>query len=94
MKTFYVLRHADISQNSGTGVVAEGVVFDNQFTAMTWLTDDPTVTVFIGGLKTVKKLHGHQGKTEIILEGKDERFEQCKEEAKLKRIVKKHEEIK
>jgi len=46
MKKFYLLRHEDVHNNSGTGIVAEGVIFDNGMGAMTWLTDEPTVTTF------------------------------------------------
>lgn len=46
MKTFYLLRHEDVHGNSGTGVVAEGIIFDSGMCAMTWLSDIPTVTNF------------------------------------------------
>jgi len=90
MKTFYLLRHEDIHNNSGCGVVAEGVIFDNGQAAMTWLTEYNTVTVF-AKIADVKKLHGHEGKTEVIIENvkKDaKKFEMCKEMAKMKKDVK------
>ena len=82
MRKFYLLRHEDVHGNSGVGVVAQGVIFDHGMGAMTWLTDEPTVTAFIRGIRGVKNLHGHDGKTEVIIEGvkKDlKKFEQCQD---------------
>ncbi len=84
MKTFYLLRHEDLHGHAGLGVVAEGIIFDNGMCAMYWLSDYPTVTVF-PKITVVKKLHSHEGRTEVIIEGKDKRFEYCKEQAKLKK---------
>lgn len=78
MKTFYLVRHIDVNGLSGTGVVAEGIIFDSKMCAMTWLTKYPTVTVF-PNVSTVKNLHGHEGATEVIIEGKSKKFEKCKE---------------
>lgn len=86
MKTFYLLRSEDVHNNSGTGVVAEGIVFDNKMVALTWLTPHPTVTVF-HDVMTVKLLHGHGGKTELILEGKHSKFDWCRQEVRKKKIA-------
>ena len=84
MKRFYLLRHEDLHSNSGTGVVAEGVIFDDGTGAFTWLTPIKTVTTF-WKVGEVKKLHGHEGRTEVIIEGKDKRFEWCQEQVKIKK---------
>jgi hypothetical protein len=92
MKLFYLLRHEDVHNNSGTGVVAEGVIFDNGQAAMTWLTDISTVTIF-SRIGDVKRLHGHEGRTEVVIENvrKDrKKFEMCREMAKLKKDIKDH----
>ena len=89
MKTFYLLRHEDVHNNSGTGVVAEGVVFDNGLVAMTWLSPHATMTMF-PNIQTVSKLHGHDGKTEVIVEGKKAdtlKFNQCKEIVRAKKSL-------
>lgn len=94
MKTFYLLRHEDVHGNSGTGVVAEGIIFDaGGMCAMTWLTGYQTVTVF-PNIKTVIHLHGHQGKTEVIVEGRRNRkkFDACKEKVAMQKAIKKGEE--
>ena len=80
MKKFYMLRHEDISGNSGTGVVAEGIIFDDGTGAMTWLSSIKTVTTF-WKISDIKKMHGHEGKTEIIIEGA-KKFIECQEKVK------------
>lgn len=80
MKTFYLLRHKDVHNNSGTGVVAEGVIFDNGLCAMTWLGEYTTVTTF-PDITVVAKLHGHDGLTEVIIEGyapTEDKFKYCR----------------
>lgn len=86
MKRFYLLRHEDLHSNSGIGVVAEGVIFDDGTGAFTWLTPIKTVTTF-WKIGEVKKLHGHEGRTEVIIEGKDKRFDYCQEQAKIKKDI-------
>lgn len=80
MTRFYFLRHIDMSGYSGTGVVAEGVIFDFGYGAFTWLTNKKTVTVF-DNMGDIDFMHGHGGKTDIILEN-DERFLECETIAK------------
>lgn len=97
MKKFYLLRHEDLHKNSGLGVVAEGVIFDNNMGALTWLTDEPTMTAFVHGIQSVKKLHGHGGTTEIIIEGvkKDLKlFEQCQDTVRSLKAKRKHGKVK
>lgn len=84
MKTFFLYRHKDVSGTSGPGVVAEGAIFDNGMVAMTWLSKFKTVTMF-PDIKTVEKIHSHDGATEIVIEGRKshlEKFEKCKEISK------------
>lgn len=64
--------------------MAEGVIFDDGTGAFTWLTPIKTVTTF-WKISEVKKLHGHEGKTEVIIEGRDKRFGACKEAVRLKK---------
>lgn len=75
MRKFYLLRHEDVNGNSGTGVVAEGVIFDDGTGAYTWLTKMKTVTTF-WKIADVKAMHSHGGKTEVIIEG-SKKFEEC-----------------
>ena len=66
-KLFYLHRVEDDSGISGTGRIAQGVIFDNGKVALTWLSDTPSTGVYdsIGDVRTI---HGHEGKTEVILE--------------------------
>ena len=67
MKKFYLDRKVDVSNFSGTGKVAEGVIFSNGWCAMTWLTEYTSV-VFYPDIKTLESIHGHGGSTEIVYE--------------------------
>lgn len=66
-KNFYLKRSEDESGVSGTGRIAQGVVFDNGKVALTWLSDHPSVTVY-DNLGEVRAIHGHEGKTEVVME--------------------------
>jgi hypothetical protein len=92
MKLFYLLRHIDVHSNSGVGIVGEGVVFDSGMAVLTWLTDIPTVTTF-KCVTDVKRLHGHEGKTEIVIQGKHLKFDFCQEQAKIKKDIQDREEM-
>ena len=67
MKMFYLNRTEDESGVSGTGRVAQGFIFDNGKVAVTWLSDHPSVTVY-DSIGEVHAIHGHGGKTEVIME--------------------------
>jgi hypothetical protein len=67
MQKFYLQRIEDESGVSGTGRVAEGVIFANGWCALTWLTEYTCVANY----KTIDDLiavHGHGGKTRLVLE--------------------------
>lgn len=66
MRAFYLDRQEDASGVSGTGRVAEGVVFSDGSCALRWLTKVKS-TCFYPNLKAVKTIHGHDGKTNITL---------------------------
>ena len=66
-KIFYLKRIEDESGVSGTGRIAQGVVFDNGKVAMTWLSEHPSVTIY-DNLGEVRAIHGRAGKTEVIME--------------------------
>jgi hypothetical protein len=68
MKNFHLFRDVDETGISGTGRVAEGVIFSNGKIALTWLTDVNSVAVY-ESLGDVEFIHGHKGKTRIVFEG-------------------------
>lgn len=67
MKIFYLNRTEDESGISGTGRVAQGFIFDNGKVCVTWLSEHPSVTVY-DNIGEVRAIHGHAGKTEIVME--------------------------
>jgi hypothetical protein len=67
MKKFCLFREVDETGVSGTGRVAEGIIFSNGWCAMTWLTENTSVA-FYPDIKTLESIHGHHGHTKIIYE--------------------------
>lgn len=65
MRTFELHRDIDETGISGTGVVAQGVCFDNGKLAMTWLTEHTSVAIY-DDVYTLNAVHGHGGKTRIV----------------------------
>jgi hypothetical protein len=65
MRRFVLRRHTDVSGVSGTGVVAEGVVFTDGTTAVRWLSSRSS-TVIWSSIEDVRAVHGHAGATEIV----------------------------
>lgn len=65
MRTFHLLRTTDPSGVSGTGIVAEGVVFSTGWVALTWLTAVRSM-VFYPSIEDVRSIHGHQGATQVV----------------------------
>ena len=63
MRRFVLVRNHDVSGVSGTGVVAEGVVFGDGRVAMRWLTNGVHAIVIHQNVEHVLKIHGHGGKT-------------------------------
>lgn len=64
-RRFYLLRHEDASGVSGTGVVAEGVEFQNGMCALSFLSPYPCINTY-GNIRAVEEVHGHGGKTEVV----------------------------
>jgi hypothetical protein len=67
IKKFYLWREQDESGVSGTGRVAEGVVFSNGWVGMNWLTRWGSLA-FYPTVHDVMMVHGHQGKTRVVYE--------------------------
>ena len=66
MRRFELVRETDVSGVSGTGVVAQGVVFWDGAAAMRWL--EPVghqSTSFYTDIEDVTAIHGHNGATKV-----------------------------
>jgi len=66
MKTFILRRNTDVTGVSGTGVVAEGVVFTDGRVALRWTVGEHRSTVLWDSIDSVRVIHGHDGATEIV----------------------------
>lgn len=64
MRRFVLERSEDLTGTSGTGIVAEGVVFSNGHVAYTWLSPLATVTT-CQSIDVVERLHGHEGRARV-----------------------------
>jgi hypothetical protein len=60
-----MIRHKDISGVSGTGVVAEGVVFSDGTTVLRWLVAIHPSTNIYDDISDLERIHGHDGATEL-----------------------------
>jgi len=64
MKCFVLNRAIDESGVSGTGIVAEGVIFSDGQVALKWLTHINSLAIY-PDLASVEAIHGHGGKTRV-----------------------------
>lgn len=65
--SFKLVRDEDVTQVSGTGVVAVGCSFFGNYCVLQWLGENGS-TFWYPNFDTVEKLHGHGGKTRIVVD--------------------------
>lgn len=65
LRRFQLHRDEDETGVSGTGIVAEGVLFTDGYAAIRWLTAT-TSTAIYKSMADVEHIHGHGGKTRIV----------------------------
>lgn len=63
--SFVLYRKEDPTGVSGTGVVAEGVMFSDGTVVIRWIVGEHQSTVVWPNIKAVEKIHGHDGRTVI-----------------------------
>lgn len=68
MRRFWLERAEDVSGTSGTGRVAEGIVFSNGWCALHWLSKYTSVA-FYQSVAELEAIHGHEGRTRVVFEG-------------------------
>lgn len=66
MKRFQLHRDVDETGISGTGIVAEGVMFTNGAVVLSWLTQYTSIGVY-ENVERVLDIHGHCGKTRLVM---------------------------
>lgn len=76
MKNFLLIRTEDISGTSGTGTVAEGVVFTDGVAVLRWLTAGGSTAIY-DSIESIERIHGHDGRTKI--RWLEERWEEVKD---------------
>jgi hypothetical protein len=62
---FALHRHQDVTGVSGSGTVAHGVQFSDGTVVLRWLGDSASTVVW-DSLETAMKVHGHDGKTQVV----------------------------
>lgn len=70
INTFQLVRKKDVTGISGTGIVAVGCYFQSfgGLAVMQWLTEFTSTAWYIGGLEQIELIHGHNGKTQIVMD--------------------------
>ena len=71
MRRFHFERREDASGVSGCGKVAEGIVFSDGRVAIEWLSSCPSTNIY-NSLEDVDRIHGHEGRTQIVFDDPDE----------------------
>ena len=74
MRSFALHREVDETGVSGTGIVAQGVEFDDGRCAMRWLTATASTACY-DSTADVEAIHGHNGSTVIVWDVDPDRFE-------------------
>jgi hypothetical protein len=64
--TFTLHRSVDVSNKSGTGVVAEGWESSSgEYVVLVWLTATPSICIY-RDIRHVEEIHGHEGASVIV----------------------------
>jgi hypothetical protein len=65
MKQFELVRDEDVTGISGTGKIAEGVVFSDGTAVLRWTTANHSTCLY-DSLAALDAIHGHGGKTRVV----------------------------
>lgn len=68
LQSFHLLRVEDVSGTSGTGVVAMGTILPSGKCVLEWTSFHTSVAIY-NNIQDVEIIHGHNGKTKVILTG-------------------------
>ena len=66
LKLFMLNRKQDATGVSGTGIVARGIIFPTGKCVMEWQTKHTSIAVY-DSLPELMAIHGHDGKTEVLV---------------------------
>lgn len=65
-RAFVLKRDEDVSGISGTGVVAQGIEFDDGMVVLRWCVGEYRSTVVWPSIEAVEAIHGHDGRTSVV----------------------------
>lgn len=65
MRRFELHREQDATGVSGTGVVAQGIEFDDGVCALRWLTAISSTAIYASS-DDIRDIHGHGGLTQLV----------------------------
>jgi len=65
VRVFQLVRAEDVSGISGTGTVADGVVFPDGVAVLRWRTAGGSTAVY-DSVEDVERIHGHDGRTVLV----------------------------
>lgn len=67
-RRFHLQRDTDITGVSGTGRVADGVLWPDGTASVRWLGSRPSIVFWDRGFADAEYVHGHQGATRIVFD--------------------------
>ena len=65
-RRFQLHRDVDITGVSGTGVVADGVLWPDGYVSIRWRGEHGSIVGWDRGMESVEKIHGHGGASRIV----------------------------
>jgi hypothetical protein len=65
-RVFHLIRDEDHTGVSGTGIVAEGIVFSTGRVALHWTASGLSSTALHDSLENLVAIHGHSGRTRVV----------------------------
>ena len=66
---FSLIRDEDETGVSGTGKVAEGIIYSDGHVSLRWIVGEHQSTVAYDSIEAVRAIHGHGGKTRVVVDG-------------------------
>lgn len=64
-RTYRLVRDQDVTGVSGTGTVADGVLWPDGTTTLRWRGEWPTTVTHDRGMASAEHIHGHDGRTHV-----------------------------
>ncbi len=69
-RTFHLQRDEDVTGASGSGHVADGVLWPDGTVTVKWLGEYASEVSWPKGIEAVERIHGHDGRTRIVWHGR------------------------